>query len=920
MGLELKEALRGLCLSYGWSYAVCWRVKSRDSILLMWEDAYYEEQIGMLVEKMLHQVHLVGEGIIGKVAFTGKHRWIFSDAYYGESSPIGPFENQVVLQDTAEWHRQFLAGIKTIAIVAVSPQIVVQFGSNQKILERLEFVDHAKSLFQQMQSAQGTFLYEKSPKAFDTGTYDSCATFASIPPCNISSSYYENIKFLDDDCKELTTKAQCGTIPTQYSTPSTMGLHHGSLPRHGLAAPVLPRSTCATKDSRELLKKMTAFSSNSSISLVNQCQKVGADCQVISSTTYMQMPHVLQQSYTSSTSNSDFTSPSMTTWSSDVSSLTSMEQELLSGMRIQRSPTVFPKNSETNDPCGNMFRNFQENSILTPFYNTNRTVDAMHGTAYGTGKLADTQHTSPLFHVAEGSPFLPQLPKELASVNTFLGGSGPIGATFDHSNPILVNNLNRWTAPPVRQVNNGLTAPTNDNLLQALGVTHLSSGFVDGDIISGIPVVDVPHSLENSPDCKTDTLKEVSKGKENSLNVPSHLAADKDLLDRMRTDPRCNQGQGCWDDIILPLGSGTPSNLSMDVPECVSEIDAGSMTGPKKGFFPDVGLEQLLDAVVSNVNLVASHNSDNRMSTTTSTQTVSTSVYSNQVPLVGCISGSMNALLSECDSLKNSNESQNEVLSKSLVSSWIDSNYNTKSESAGVSQPNRSGESVKLSKKRARPGESARPRPKDRQQIQDRVKELREIVPNGAKCSIDALLDRTIKHMHFLQSVTKYADKLKQIDEPKIIGKESGVVLKDASSGSGTGATWAFEVEGQTMVCPILVEDLNPPGQMLVEMLCEERGFFLEIADTIRGFGLTILKGVMEVRDDKIWARFVIEANRDVTRMDIFLSLVGLLQQTTGSSSSESHPNKVADCSVPVIADYQQSPMPIPISSADGIQ
>ena len=36
-------------------------------------------------------------------------------------------------------------------------------------------------------------------------------------------------------------------------------------------------------------------------------------------------------------------------------------------------------------------------------------------------------------------------------------------------------------------------------------------------------------------------------------------------------------------------------------------------------------------------------------------------------------------------------------------------------------------------KKRARPGESTRPRPRDRQQIQDRVKELREIVPNGAK-------------------------------------------------------------------------------------------------------------------------------------------------------------------------------------------
>lgn len=29
-------------------------------------------------------------------------------------------------------------------------------------------------------------------------------------------------------------------------------------------------------------------------------------------------------------------------------------------------------------------------------------------------------------------------------------------------------------------------------------------------------------------------------------------------------------------------------------------------------------------------------------------------------------------------------------------------------------------------------------------------------------------MDRTIKHMLFLQNVTKYADKLKQADEPKV--------------------------------------------------------------------------------------------------------------------------------------------------------
>ncbi|KAJ8760472.1 hypothetical protein K2173_015139 [Erythroxylum novogranatense] len=124
--------------------------------------------------------------------------------------------------------------------------------------------------------------------------------------------------------------------------------------------------------------------------------------------------------------------------------------------------------------------------------------------------------------------------------------------------------------------------------------------------------------------------------------------------------------------------------------------------------------------------------------------------------------------------------------------------------------------------------------------------------------SIDALLERT-KHMLFLQSVTKQADKLKPTGELKIVSKEGGVLLKDNFEGV---ATWAFEVDSQSMVCPIVVEDLNPPRQMLVDvMLCEESGFFLEIADLIKGLGLTILRGVMEAQNDKIWARFAVEVS-----------------------------------------------------------
>ncbi|KAK1398637.1 Transcription factor LHW [Heracleum sosnowskyi] len=226
--------------------------------------------------------------------------------------------------------------------------------------------------------------------------------------------------------------------------------------------------------------------------------------------------------------------------------------------------------------------------------------------------------------------------------------------------------------------------------------------------------------------------------------------------------------------------------------------------------------------------------------------------------------------------------SQSKPFYGSQSSSWVEQGPEKKQSTSSAAFTKKSDEISKSNRKRCKPGENPRPRPKDRQMIQDRVKELREIVPNSAKCSIDALLERTIKHMLFLQSVTKHADKLKQTGESKIMNKEGGLLLKDNSEG---GATWAYEVGSQSMVCPIIVEDLNSPRQMLVEMLCEEQGLFLEIADIVRGLGLTILKGVMETRNNKIWARFAVEANRDVTRMEIFLSLVRLLGHTVQSSA-----------------------------------
>ncbi|XP_041007406.1 transcription factor bHLH155 isoform X2 [Juglans microcarpa x Juglans regia] len=194
-------------------------------------------------------------------------------------------------------------------------------------------------------------------------------------------------------------------------------------------------------------------------------------------------------------------------------------------------------------------------------------------------------------------------------------------------------------------------------------------------------------------------------------------------------------------------------------------------------------------------------------------------------------------------------------------------------------QLERSSEPAKNNKKRTRPGENSRPRPRDRQLIQDRIKELRELVPNGSKCSIDSLLERTIKHMIFLQSITKHADKLSKCANSKLHGKGTAGIV--GSSGSELGSSWAVEVGGHLKVCSIIVENRNKNGQMLVEMLCEDCSHFLEIAEAIRSLGLTILKGATEAHGEKTWICFVVEGqnNRSMHRMDILWSLVHILQQ-----------------------------------------
>ncbi|XP_061342778.1 transcription factor LHW-like isoform X2 [Gastrolobium bilobum] len=443
----------------------------------------------------------------------------------------------------------------------------------------------------------------------------------------------------------------------------------------------------------------------------------------------------------------------------------------------------------------------------------------------------------------------------------------------------------------------------DDDLLQALKIPslHLEEHVPMSDRIPGFV-----QDCFNKDGSSQHMMKVNAKQEETCIQLPS----GDDLFDVLGVDFKRKLLNGNWNKLFADESDANTEILDkkatcMNLQGIIGHENSFSANEAisDSSIFSGMGTDHLLDAVVSRAQSAAKLNSDEMSCRTTVTRINPTCVPSpacKQVmsdhgvqgglfdfPKTGVKTGAVETSSLRCSKDDTGNCSQTTSIYGSQLSSWVENGSNVKREnSVSTGYSKRPDEVCKSNRKRLKPGENPRPRPKDRQMIQDRVKELREIVPNGSKCSIDALLERTIKHMLFLQSVTKHADKLKQTGESKIVSKEGGLLLKDNFEG---GATWAYEVGSQSMVCPIIVEDLNPPRQMLVEMLCEERGFFLEIADLIRGLGLTILKGVMEARNDKIWARFAVEANRDVTRMEIFMSLVRLLEQTVKGGASSSN-------------------------------
>ncbi|KAK1647063.1 hypothetical protein QYE76_064868 [Lolium multiflorum] len=873
--MAVGEALRRLCEEIGWSYAVFWKaIGAADPVHLVWEDGFCGhtpclagseasqpaatelgcdaavDTICSLVRKaMASQVHIVGEGTVGRAAFTGNHQWIVHRTAddHGLSSEVA-----------SEMDCHFRAGIKTIAIIPVLPRGVLQLGSTGVVTENTSFVMHAKKLCSQ--------LNQRSSMAVSASVK---STLSQSRPLHGTS----NIHNADSSSKVFSqfpaTREQYrhADIAIASSSNSLNASWFEGTQQNGRT---LREHIVCAKPNGMFAQQVSYFDSG----LGSNTQSAGVSSGLISSS----LASVKQQ---------------------QVSMNNIGQLEFGSGTELARNTLL--KSLAYRNPF------IQESTNISPPHGR---VDVYHGTtghgSYnflpgGARVVSANLCTSASSQVSEQGSH--------STAGMLLQKQPPVSCKVPQSSEFTMKMVNQERSsfeahPPVSsevdvQVSNGLNGICQGNLLSRSCHTHQSQS---------VSRVNDPHlavvSTQGMKNVDSRTLPGMPSETAHSLLLQPTW--DNDLFDIL--GPEFHQLCHNLDPNLVPWCDAKSQSSDRDATDPSICLDSSPLFSsldndiPYSGIFSLTDTDQLLDAVISNVNPGSKQSSDDNASCKTTLTDIPSTSHIGSKELKQCDSSGIPPMVIKNESAQIVKQpyyfdktedgclSQNNGAQKSQIRLWIENGQNMKCESASASNSKGLDAPSKSNRKRSRPGESSKSRPKDRQLIQDRIKELREMVPNGAKCSIDALLEKTVKHMLFLQSVTKHADKLKDSTESKILGSENGPVWKDYFEG---GATWAFDVGSQSMTCPIVVEDLDRPRQMLVEMICEDRGIFLEIADFIKGLGLTILKGVMEARKSKIWARFTVEANRDVTRMEIFLSLVRLLEPNCDASGAAENSNSV---------------------------
>eukprot|EP00850_Spirogloea_muscicola_P001905 SM000007S20865 [mRNA] locus=s7:611829:626196:+ [translate_table: standard] len=938
-GMLLQRALRELCSSSEWNYAVLWKRKRRSRVVLTWEDGYcqfsgstlshtlpgqplglsnvkeYEveaDDVGTATldqnvladtfARMSYHVYALGEGIIGRVAFTGKHQWIFSSLGAVSQPSLGPQNltrasgRQMSDKYPAGWQHQFAAGIKTIAIIAV-PDGVIQLGSIHMVPEDLDFICHVRSILSTLHKVPGAF----SPDMAHDTTEES--GLQRLPPQSMNSVQHMT---------QLPSLAgPAGALSRTWNLPSGLQAEHTRPVVKSLQEPLFGESSWSTQALPSFEHKEPQRLSVSP-AMPDQVASCKVDLSGACSETYTKVEP--GKSFGGRMARQTNGSPrhlsSAQTLSIDTVPLHFFEENGFG----QQNSSVFSQHFELAPdgvvPASSLPSVLPGGQAAYSLYESLSPV--RQGQNYTLSMQSEAQDTwSELLAEVRPPPALSTPDKggypDQAPLLRPPGQSGSRGPFLFRSPGPWDRSLPSNAATQAGQVMSGkssatLTLETLDMLRaqQEPGPYDASFGSLYTSLLAS-PVSDFRETGAAS------LLNTHNNRPWDSSGVRGHVLGDE-LSEALGSSyARCRRdGQlptvehaeewSCCSMALAELAAKSSSDgqgpkaekgvlalTKYEQPPCLQgdpnnhPLDGeSSLLTSDSSFDPDLPPSEclsVLPVLVGDRSHTLSQQPQAALMTNFAAQQGSMAPRMEHSALAG-LDPSMRqmddvSVFRGRSSCYMASEQQAEASSMLFRHNPFPLGFCQGPSSAPAKQ-----DFTRSKRKRARkPGDPPRPRPRDRQQIQDRVKELRDIVPNSQKCSIDGLLEKTIKHVLFLRQTVTIQSSYKQASS------ESDSDAKQLSRNCPLGCS-------SSSSCPIHVETLRLPRQLAVEVHCKMQHSFLEVASHLQSLGLTILKGTMEMREGKLWAQYIVEATRDIHNVEITWALTKLLQANPACQES----------------------------------
>lgn len=189
---------------------------------------------------------------------------------------------------------------------------------------------------------------------------------------------------------------------------------------------------------------------------------------------------------------------------------------------------------------------------------------------------------------------------------------------------------------------------------------------------------------------------------------------------------------GDWENVMRPVDTSGHLDVSSSSSDCISEQNLESKPRISDTLFSKLGLYQRLDEINRGSCSMARSDFGDQLSSTSKRRKIESPLLSsNEVSCLSEFVGSLNSFQPVYHLNSTSNfESKDKVFRRLEAGSCTGDSCSIVAGNA-VSSPKKLEQPATTIKKKAKPG--TKPRPKDRQQIHDRLLELRELIPNGEK-------------------------------------------------------------------------------------------------------------------------------------------------------------------------------------------